>query len=89
MTKRAIGTDERIPRMTVSLIDLRAHFEAQLRTVIRAEQTLLRCRKTRDPAAFEASMNSLRHHIRIVSDNNRIIRGVIDQLDGDARASIC
>ena len=67
------------------MIDLRAHFEAQLRTVIRAEEALLKCRTADDDAAFQASAGALRGEVQIVSDNNRSVTAVIDQMDIDAR----
>jgi hypothetical protein len=67
------------------VIDLRAHFEAQLRRVARAEEALVKCRAARDTAAFEASAAALRHEVQIVSDNNRSVRPVIDQMSVDAR----
>lgn len=85
MTKHSTQTDDRIARLALSLIDLRAHFEAQLRTVIRAEEALRKCRTANDDAAFNASVSALRGEVQIVSDNNRSVRTVIGHMDTDAR----
>jgi hypothetical protein len=69
----------------LAVIDLRAHFEAQLRTVARAEQALMRCRMAQDSAVFDAAATALRGEVRVVSDNNRNVRAVIDQMDVEAR----
>jgi hypothetical protein len=77
--------DNRIASVALAVTDLRAHFEAQLRRVARAEEALQRCRTARDAAAFDSSAAALRGEIQVVSDNNRSIRAVIDQMDVDAR----
>lgn len=77
--------DDRITSLALAVIDLRAHFEAQLRAVGRAEEAVGKCRTVRSVAAFELATTALRHEIQIVSDNNRSVRTVIDQLDLDAR----
>ena len=41
MPKRSKDADDAIARLALSLIDLRAHFEAQLRTIAHSEQCLL------------------------------------------------
>jgi hypothetical protein len=66
------------------VIDLRAHFAAQLRRVARAEDTLVKCRTARDAATFDVSAAALRSEVQVVSDNNRSVRSVIDQMDIDA-----
>lgn len=86
MATRLNESGDGIPRLALTLIDLRAHFEAQLRAVQRAEEAFLKCRTAGDRAAFVTSTGALRNVIQIVSDNNRSIRAVIDQLDTDARA---
>ena len=85
MGKRSTQIDDGIARLALGLIDLRAHFEAQLRTVVRAEEALLKCRTADDDAVFDASASALRGEVQIVSDNNRSVRAVIDQMDTDAR----
>lgn len=44
--------------MDLRLTDLRAHFEAQLRTVRRAEECLLRCRGAQNAVAFDAAADT-------------------------------
>ena len=88
MPKRSTPTDERIPTLALSLTDVRAHFEAQLRAVMRAEDALLKCQKAADQIAFEASTSTLRNEIQNLFDNNRSIKAVIDQMDSDARALV-
>jgi hypothetical protein len=77
--------DGRIASLALALIDLRAHFEAQLRRVARAEEALVKCRTARDPTAFDSSAAALRGEVQVVSNNNRSVRAVIDQMDVDAR----
>ncbi len=88
MPNQPTHTNQGNPRLALSLVDLRAHFEAQLRAVRRAEEALLKCRTAADRAAFDVSTSALRNQIQIVSDNNRSVRVVIDQLDADARALV-
>jgi hypothetical protein len=85
MGRSSTQIDNRIASLALAVIDLRAHFEAQLRTVARAEQALVKCRSARDPAAFDSATASLRHEVQVVSDNNRSVRPAIDQMDADAR----
>jgi hypothetical protein len=68
---------------------MRAHFEAQLRTVARAEEALIKCRTATEPAAFELSATALGGEIQALSDNNRSVRAVIDQMAADARELVC
>jgi hypothetical protein len=69
----------------LAVIDLRAHFEAQLRRIAHAEEALVKCRTAKDPVAFDLSATALRGEVQVVSDNNRSVRVVIDQMDLDAR----
>ena len=85
MARHSTPVDGRIASLALAVIDLRAHFEAQLRMVARAEGSLVQCRTAGDPAAFESSAAALRREIQVVSDNNRSVRIVIDQMDADAR----
>jgi hypothetical protein len=83
MPKRPNWGDEQMVRLALSLIDLRAHFEAQLRSVNRAEQRLRRCQSTRGTAEFEGDVAALDRDLRVLSDNNRSARAVLDQTDAD------
>ena len=89
MTRPSTQVDSRIASLALAVIDLRAHFEAQLRTVARAEEALVKCRNATEPAAFDLSATALRGEIQVVSDNNRSVRAVIDQMDVDARELLC
>jgi hypothetical protein len=85
MARPSTQADSRVASLALAVIDLRAHFEAQLRSVARAEEALVKCRTARDPAAFDVSARALRGQVQVVSDNNRSVRAVIDQMDVDAR----
>jgi hypothetical protein len=85
MAEPSIHVDSRIASLALALIDLRAHFEAQLRRVVRAEEALVKCRTARDAGAFDSTAAALRGEIQVVSNNNRSVRAVIDQMDVDAR----
>ena len=77
--------DDRLASLGLAVIDLRAHFEAQLRAVARTEEALLKCRTARHGAAFESAATVLRGEVQVVSHNNRSIRVVIAQMDIDGR----
>jgi len=85
MTRPSSEVDNRIAALALAAIDLRAHFEAQLRRVARAEEALVKCRSTRDAAAFDVWAAALRSAVEMMSENNRSVRSVIDQMDVDAR----
>jgi hypothetical protein len=85
MAKPPTQADGRITSLALALIDLRADFEAQLRAVVRAEEALVRCRTAKDPGAFGASAKALRDEVQAIFDNNRSVRGVIEQMSVDAR----
>jgi hypothetical protein len=84
MTRTSTQVGNRIASLALAVTDLRAHFEAQLRSVARAEEALMKCRTARDSAAVTSAATALRNEIRVVSDNNRSVRAVIDQMDVDA-----
>jgi hypothetical protein len=77
--------EEGVTRLALSLIDLRAHFEAQLRTVVRAEQYLRKCQSAKNAQTFAALVDALHRDVQILSDNNRNARIVLDQADVDVR----
>jgi hypothetical protein len=59
--------------MALNLVDLRAHFEAQLRAVGSADAMLERCRAARDSEALTESLGKFRQDLsRIVSNNASI-----------------
>ena len=86
MPKRLSQGDEQMVRLALSIIDLRAHFEAQLRSVTRAEESLRRCQSARGTVACQASVDGLQGEIGLLSDNNRSARTVLDQAEVDVRA---
>ena len=87
MKKPSSRVSRQIASLALAVVDLRAHFEAQLRTVARVEEALVKCRMAMDPAAFESSADALRGQVKVLSDNNRSggVGTVIEQLDADAR----
>jgi hypothetical protein len=85
MARPSTQVESRIASLSLAVIDLRAHFEAQLRRVARAEEALVKCRTAQDSPAFDVSATALRAEVQIVSDNNRSVRSVIDQMEIDAR----
>lgn len=70
--------------MDLKLTDLRAHFEAQLRTVRRAEECLLRCRGARDAVAFDAAADTFRDQLMVVAQNRKTIGALLTQIVNDA-----
>lgn len=86
MAKSSSRVNSRMASLALALVDLRAHFEAQLRMVARVEEALAKCRTAKDSAAFDSSADALRGQIRTLSDANRrgSVSAVIDQLDVDA-----
>jgi hypothetical protein len=74
-----------VAALGLSFTDLRAHFEAQLRAVTRAEQRLAECRDAIDQPSFDAAVHSLQAEVDLVSKNNRSIRAVIDSVDVTTR----
>jgi hypothetical protein len=85
MAKSSTQDESRIASLALAVIDLRAHFEAQLRAVARAEEALVKCRNAKDAAAFDPSAKALRVEVQVVSDNNGSVRVVIDQMALHAR----
>jgi hypothetical protein len=73
-----------IQRTAVSPRTLSSAYVARW-SVARAEEALVRCRNAKDSSAFDSSVTALRGEVEAVSDNNRSVRAVIDQMDDDAR----
>ena len=84
MPNRSRQANGGIANLDLSLIDLRAHFEAQLRTVKRAEQCLLRCRGAQDAAAFDAAVDTFREQLIVVAQNRKTIGELLNRIVGDA-----
>lgn len=85
MRKRANHGNEQMVRMALTLIDMRAHFEAQLRTVTRAERGLRKCRSATGPS-FQAAADELRRDLELLATNNRSLRPVLEEATGSVRA---
>lgn len=85
MGKRTDQSDDGTGRLALHLIDLRAHFEAQLRTVARAEQCLFKCRSAQDAVAFDAAAGTLRAETQTVADNRRTVGDLVEQTIVEAR----
>ena len=84
MSKR-LNAEEATSRLALSALDLRAHFEAQLRTLIHVEQCLVKCRGTDEADTFAAAATALRQDMQVVLDNHRSIASVLDQAIADVR----
>jgi hypothetical protein len=84
MARSSNQIDNRLASLALAIIDLRAHFEAQLRTVGRAEEALVKCGTAIDLGAFHAGVAALRGEVEVLSDENRSVQTVIDQMNVDA-----
>ena len=70
--------------MDLRLTDLRAHFEAPLRTVRRAEECLLRCRGAHDGVSFDTAADGFRDQLTAVAENRKTIGVLLSQIVSDA-----
>jgi len=84
MRNRSRQADPGAANLELSLIDLRAHFEAQLRTVNRAEECLLRCRGAQNAAAFDTAADTFRAQLTVVAQNRKTIGELLNQIVDDA-----
>jgi hypothetical protein len=84
MPNRSTQASDGISNLDLRLTDLRAHFEAQLRTVKRAEQCLQRCRGAQDAAAFDAAADTFRDQLTVVVQNRKTIGELLNQIVDDA-----
>jgi hypothetical protein len=75
--------DGGVVKLELSVTDLRAHFEAQLRSVKRAEQYLQRCRTALDAVAFDRAADGLRDQLTIVTKNRKAIGALLGQIVED------
>jgi hypothetical protein len=85
MPNRSRHATDDVATLDLSLTDLRAHFEAQLRTVRRAEQCLQRCRTAQNPMAFDAAAVAFRDQLTGVARNRKTIGTLLNQIVDDAR----
>jgi hypothetical protein len=83
---RSRQIDDGTATLALALMDLRAHFEAQLRTIARAEQSLSRCRGAENAAIFDVAADTLRAEVGAVAENRRSAADLVDQIVADARA---
>ncbi len=84
MPNRSSQADGGIADLDLRLTDLRAHFEAQLRTVRRAEECLLRCRGAQGAVAFDAAADGFRDQLTVVAQNRKTIGALLNQIVDDA-----
>ena len=84
MPNRSRQAGDEIANLDLRLTDLRAHFEAQLRTVRRAEECLLRCRRAQDAVAFEAAADTFRDQLTVVAQNRKTIGALLSQIVDEA-----
>jgi hypothetical protein len=89
MAKPSSQVDRRISSLALAAIDLRAHFEAQLRAVARVEDVLAKCRTSSEPAALESAATALRGEFQLLSESNASVRAVILQMGADAGELSC
>jgi hypothetical protein len=89
MPNRARQAHDSIANVDLRLTDLRAHFEAQLRTVGRAEKCLLRCRGAQDSVAFDAAADAFRDQLAVVAENRKAIGTLLNQIAEDAGKLRC
>jgi hypothetical protein len=85
MPNRSSHAGDCIAGLQLRLTDLRAHFEAQLRTVGRAEQSLLRCRGAQHAAAFDTAADAFRGQLTVIADSRNTIGALLKQVVDDAR----
>jgi hypothetical protein len=85
MAKRSRQIDDGTARLALAIVDLRAHFEAQLRTVTRAEQALAKCRGASDAVSFDAAAEMFRGEVQAVVGNRRSAGDLLEQIVADAR----
>lgn len=85
MGQRSKQAEDQSMRLALSLVDLRAHFEAQLRTVAHAEQCLVKCRGAHDAVSFDAAANTLRAELQAVADNRDKVSDLVRQIVADAQ----
>lgn len=84
MPNRSGQADDALANVDLRLTDLRAHFEAQLRTVRRAEECLLRCRGAQNAVAFDAAADTFRDQLTVVAKNRKTIGVLLNQIAEDA-----
>src|SRR5689334_24106639 len=84
MTNRSRQAGFTAAKLELSLTDLRAHFEAQLRTVRRAEHSLLQCRGAQNALTFHAAAEAFREQLKVVAENRQAVGILLAQIVDDA-----
>jgi hypothetical protein len=84
MPNRSRQADDGIANLDLRLTDLRAHFEAQIRTVRRAEECLLPCRGAQDAVAFDAAADTFRDQLTVVAQDRKTIGALLNQIVDDS-----
>lgn len=72
--------------MALGIIDLRAHFEAQLRLVAHCEEQLRKCRSTQDVTVLNERAQLLRTEMMALLQNNLAIRAVLTDMTNELEA---
>ena len=70
--------------IALSFVDLRAQYQAAMRMLENAEKRLLKCREPQDDAAFRGCVSALRQEVTALSNTNRSVREVLDEVARDA-----
>lgn len=84
MPNRSRQGDDGIANLDLRLIDLRAHFEAQLRTVRRAEECLRQCRRARGSVAFDGAADAFRDQLTVIAKNRKTIGALLNRIVDEA-----
>jgi hypothetical protein len=75
--------DETMAMIALSLVDLRAQYQAALRKLDHAEQCLLKCRGRQQDGSLSGYLSSLREEIVVLTHTNRSVRDVLEQIGRD------
>ena len=80
MTHRA---EELMAMIALGFVDLRAQYQAAMRMLEHAEKRLVKCRQPQDDAAFRGSVSALRAEVTALTNTNRSVREVLDEVARD------
>jgi hypothetical protein len=76
--------EELMAMIALGLVDLRAQYQAAMRALEHAEKRLSKCRQPQDEAAFQGFVSALREDVMALSNTNRSVREVLDEVARDA-----
>ena len=76
--------EELMAMIALSFVDLRAQYQAAMRMLENAEKRLLKCRQPQDEATFRGYVSALREEVKALSNTNRSVREVLDEVSRDA-----